>query len=140
MDESVNPPSPNSSKKILVVEDDPDLLEIASLKLSDAGYSVLKAKDGEEGLKVALSERPALILLDHNMPKMTGLEMLKELRTDEWGKKAQVFMLTSVNRSEEMSQGMHYNVAKYIIKSDINYDELIADIDQYLNNSIPTTG
>jgi DNA-binding response OmpR family regulator len=122
----------NPPKKILVVEDDPDLMAIASDKLVQGGFAVLKAKDGKEGLSLALSAHPDLILLDYMMPQMTGMEMLKELRKDEWGKGAQVFMFTSMSGSKEMSEGMHYNVAKYLIKSNINYDELLADIKTYL--------
>ena len=122
----------NSAKKILVVEDDSDLQVIAYEKLKQAGFTVLKASNGREGLEVALSEHPRLILLDVMMPEMTGLEMLKLLRDDEWGKHVHVFMLTSMNRSKEMSEGMHYNVAKYIIKSDVNYDNLVSDIKLYL--------
>lgn len=122
----------NPVKKILIVDDDPDLLEITGERVVQGGYAVLKAKNGKEGLEVALAQHPDLILLDVMMPEMTGLEMLKVLRQDEWGKNAHVFMLTSMNRSQEMSEGMHYNVAKYIIKSDMKYDELLADIKQYL--------
>lgn len=122
----------NPVKKILIVDDDPDLLEITSERITQGGYAVLKAKNGKEGLDVALSQHPDLIILDVMMPEMTGLEMLKILRQDEWGKNAHVFMLTSMNRSQEMSEGMHYNVAKYIIKTDMKYEELLADIKQYL--------
>jgi two-component system alkaline phosphatase synthesis response regulator PhoP len=122
----------NPAKKILVVDDDPDLLEIASYKLTGAGYIVLKAKNGKEGLEAALSQHPDLILLDVMMPQVTGLEMLKSLREDPWGKQAQVFMLTSMDRSKEMSEGMHYNVAKYIIKANMKYEDLLADIKTFL--------
>jgi two-component system alkaline phosphatase synthesis response regulator PhoP len=123
----------NPPKKILVVEDDPDLMAIACDKLVQGGFAVTKAKDGKEGLAAALAQHPELILLDYTMPQMNGMEMLKALRQDEWGKDAQVFMFTSMEGSKEMSEGMHYNVAKYLIKSNINYDELLAEIKQYLH-------
>jgi DNA-binding response OmpR family regulator len=119
-------------KTILVVEDDPDLMIITSTKLSEAGFNVLKAHNGEEGLKVAIEKHPDLILLDYMMPEMTGIEMLKLLRTNDWGKDAHVFMLTSMNRSQDMSEGLKYNVAKYIIKSDMKYEDLISDINSYI--------
>jgi CheY-like chemotaxis protein len=120
------------AKKILVVEDDPDLMVITSQKLAQGGFIILKAKNGKEGLEVAISQHPDLILLDVMMPEMTGLEMLKVLRDDPWGKQAQVFMLTSMDGSQEMSEGIHYNVAKYFIKAEINYDKLLSDIKLYL--------
>jgi CheY-like chemotaxis protein len=125
--------NPNlNTKTVLVVEDDPDLQTIAVEKLKQGGLNVMRANNGVEGLDAALKNHPDLILLDVMMPQMNGLEMLAELRKDEWGKKVHVFMLTSMNRSKEMSEGMRYNVAKYIIKSDVKYDNLVADINQYL--------
>lgn len=120
------------TKKVLIVEDDPDLLEIASLKITDGGFTVLTAKNGKEGLETALSQHPDLIVLDIMMPEMNGLEMLKVLREDEWGKQVHVFMLTSMNRSKEMSEGMRYNVAKYIVKADMKYEDLLSSIKVYL--------
>lgn len=120
------------AKKILVVEDDPDLLEIMSFRIKQAGYQVVQATDGKQGYEVALREHPDLILLDIMMPEVTGLQMLKALRQDEWGAKVHVFLLTSVNRSKEMSEGMNYNVDKYIVKADLKYDQLLASIKQYL--------
>jgi DNA-binding response OmpR family regulator len=122
----------NPPKKILVVDDDSDLLQITSTKVAQGGYAVSKAKDGKEGLAAALSQHPDLILLDYMMPQMTGMEMLKVLREDAWGRDVHVFMLTSMDRSENMSEGMHYNVAKYIIKADLDYEKLLEDIKQYL--------
>lgn len=120
------------AKKILVVEDEPDLLQILHLRLANEGYEVMDAKDGQEGLEVAFAKHPDLTLLDIMMPKVTGLDMLKSLRQDEWGKNAHVFILTSVNRSKEMSEALNYNVAKYINKADIKYEDLLWSIKSYL--------
>jgi len=122
----------NPVKTVLVVDDDPDLTEIMCNRVAQAGYSILKAKNGKEGLEVALAKHPDLILLDVMMPEVSGLDMLKSLRNDPWGKQAHIFMLTSVNRSKEMTESMNYNVDKYIIKADIDYQKLVADIKQYL--------
>lgn len=119
-------------KKILIVEDDSDLMEIMSFRIKQAGYQIVQASDGRQGYQTALREHPDLILLDIMMPEVTGLEMLKALRQDGWGSKVHVFMLTSINRSKEMTESMNYNVDKYIIKADIKYDELLASIKQYL--------
>ena len=82
---------PQLGKKILIVEDE----VVVALPLLDTlkkeGFDVIKAKDGEEGLAVALRDRPDLILLDILMPKMDGLTMMKKLRAEnEWGKKAPI--------------------------------------------------
>jgi DNA-binding response OmpR family regulator len=65
---------------VLVVEDDPDLLEIESAILRDAGYRVVEASDGFEALEAAERERPALVLLDMRMPRMNGWEFAREFR------------------------------------------------------------
>jgi DNA-binding response OmpR family regulator len=65
---------------VLVVEDDPDLLEIESAILRDAGYRVVEASDGLEALAAADLERPALVLLDMRMPRMNGWEFAREFR------------------------------------------------------------
>jgi DNA-binding response OmpR family regulator len=121
----------NNAKKILVV-DDADLRTILQTRLSKEGYTVTVAKDGKEGLAAALSQHPDLILLDVMMPEVTGLQMLKQLRADEWGKQVHVFMLTMLTGSEEKSAGMHGNVSKYINKTDMNLDSLVWDVKSYL--------
>ena len=80
-------------KKILmveVVEDDEPLLSVLSERFREEGYNVINAITGEEGLKLALKNKPDLILLDIVMPKMDGIAMLKKLRKDPWGKNANV--------------------------------------------------
>jgi DNA-binding response OmpR family regulator len=122
------------AKKILIVDDDIDLRTILHDSLTHEGFTVLTAKDGREGLEVALSQRPDLILLDIMMPEVSGLEMLKALRADEWGKQVHVFMLTTMTGSKEKSQSMQDNVSKYINKSDMKLDSLLWDIKSYLRS------
>ena len=124
----------NQNKKILVVDDDVDLRTILQTRLTREGFAVTTAKNGKEGLDAALSQHPDLILLDVMMPEVTGLEMLKQLRADEWGKQVHVFMLTMLTGSEEKSQGMRENVSKYINKTDMNLDSLIWGIKSYLKS------
>lgn len=89
----------SANKKILVieaVEDNAPLRKALHDKFSLEGFSVIDAKDGEEGLTVAMSEHPDLILLDILMPKMDGLTMMKKLRQgDEWGKHVPIIVLTN---------------------------------------------
>ncbi len=67
-------------KKILVVDDEPCILHILALKLRNAGYTVITAADGEEGLELSLSEGPDLIIADYQMPYMDGLQLCSEHR------------------------------------------------------------
>src|SRR5688572_9588884 len=68
------------AKKILVVDDEPDLLQSMAMHLVNAGYQVVTALDGREALQKAEAERPDLIVLDHVMPSMDGLDVLRSLR------------------------------------------------------------
>jgi two-component system cell cycle response regulator DivK len=68
------------SKKILIVEDDPRSLKMIRMTLRPYGYSLLEATDGEEALKVACSDKPDLIIMDLRLPKVSGLEVTRQLR------------------------------------------------------------
>ncbi|HTE48780.1 MAG TPA: response regulator [Candidatus Paceibacterota bacterium] len=127
------------SKKILVieaVEDDTALLDVLHDKFSLEGFSVLKASDGEQGLAIALSERPDLILLDLMMPKMDGLTMMKKLRqSNEWGKKVPVIILTNLSADDEkINQSIAIDApAYYIVKSNLTINDLVEKIRERIN-------
>lgn len=119
------------NKKILVieeVEDEASLRRALHEKLSFEGFGVLEAKDGEEGLKIALRDHPDLILLDIVMSKMSDLNMLKKLREDEWGKTAKVIVLTNLSGSASMASIMEHETFDYIIKADTSLDDITQKI------------
>lgn len=68
--------------RILVVDDDPDILALVRIKLESSGHEVLTAADGEAGLAAAVEHRPDLVVADWTMPRLTGIEMLAALRAD----------------------------------------------------------
>lgn len=115
-------------KKILIVEDDPPLRNALREKLSDAGFTILEAKNGEEGLSLAFSEHPALILLDILMPKVDGIEMLKKVRNDERGKNVPIIILTNLSDNGEIAQAIDNEVFDYFIKSDIKIEEVVEKV------------
>lgn len=80
---------------ILVVDDESHILHVVSLKLKNAGYRVVTAVDGEEGLETALRESPDLVITDYQMPVMTGLELCEQLRRHEATAKTPALMLTA---------------------------------------------
>ena len=112
-------------KKILVVEDDLPLRKILVEKLNNEDFSTLVASNGIEGLKVALKNKPDLILLDIIMPKMNGVEMLKKLREDRWGKTVSVLLLTNDDDPEHMRETLKDNAIDYLIKADWDLDTVI---------------
>ena len=118
----------DSKKTILVVEDEEPMQLVLRDVLKVEGYAVLEAKNGIEGLGLALKERPDLILLDILMPKMDGLEVLKKLREDEWGEKVPVIVLTNLSDNEDILKAVEEDVFGYFVKSDIKINEVIARI------------
>jgi two-component system phosphate regulon response regulator PhoB len=102
--------------KILVVDDEPDALEILGFKLKEAGYAPLFAKDGTRALAAARDERPALIVLDLMLPEVDGLEVCKILRRDPATAMIPIVMLTA--RAAEMDRvlGLELGADDYVTK------------------------
>lgn len=100
--------------RVLVVDDEPDAVELLQEFLSAKGYEVITASDGEEALRKVKEERPHLVLLDIHMEKMGGLEVLRQLR--EIDKEVGVIMVTAVNEEEIGRQAMALGAFDYIIK------------------------
>lgn len=120
------------NKVILIVEDEAPILTALADNLSFEGFSVLRATNGVEGLSLALAEHPDLILLDILMPQMDGFTMLEKMRTDEWGKKVPVIILTNVSENEKIAEALVDDVFEYFIKSDIKMEEVIARVKEKL--------
>ena len=87
----------NLSKKILIVDDDIDVITFLSTVLHDNGYETVHALNGSTGLEIAKSESPILILLDLMMPRKSGISLLADLKKDEDLKKIPVIMITGVS-------------------------------------------
>jgi two-component system alkaline phosphatase synthesis response regulator PhoP len=113
------------TKKILIIDDEAVLLNLLSSKIRQAGFSVIEAHDGDEGLQKALEEHPDLILLDILMPKMDGVTVLKKLRHDPWGEKALVIILSNLNTAEAVEKSLANGAYDYLIKIDYTLDDLV---------------
>jgi DNA-binding response OmpR family regulator len=102
--------------KVLVVDDEPDALEVLGFKLKEAGYVPLFAKDGTRALAMARDERPALIVLDLMLPEVDGLEVCKILRRDATTAAIPILMLTA--RAAEMDRvlGLELGADDYVTK------------------------
>ena len=118
----------NQKKTVLIVEDEVVLSNILKDKLEGENFLVSTAKNGEEGLSTALNTKPDLILLDIIMPKMDGIEMLKKMREDAWGKNVRVLLLTNDSNPDHMRESLKDNAVDYLIKSDWNLDEVVKKI------------
>lgn len=110
---------------ILLVEDDPSIVKGLNLNLRIEGYKVLVAEDGERGLELALSEAPALILLDIMLPKVNGYEVLKRLRSQE--RHTPVIVLTARGTEVDKILGLELGADDYVTKP-FGLKELLARI------------
>lgn len=119
-------------KKILIVEDEPGLLNALVDKFTHEGFVVLSAKDGQEGLEVALPEHPDLILLDIIMPVMDGMTMLRDLRKDPWGKNVPVILLTNLSEAEKVAESLSQGVYYYLVKSDWKLEDIVKKVKEKL--------
>ncbi len=122
-------------KKVLIVEiveDEISLLNVLSEKFKNEGFGVLEAKNGQEGLKIALAEHPDMILLDIIMPVMDGMTMLKKLREDAWGKDAKVIILTNLSDNATVAEAGSFESHEYLVKSDWKIDDVVAKVKEKL--------
>ena len=108
---------PNGSgPAVLIADDDEDVLELVSLSLSGAGYRPITAGDGEEALRKARENNPALAVLDVTMPKLTGYEVTEALRRDPDLKDIPIFLLTARAQGVDADRGLDAGADRYIRK------------------------
>lgn len=117
---------------ILVVDDEKDLLSIIRTRLKWNKFNVLTALNGHEGLEIAASEKPDLILLDNNMPIMNGLEMLTQLRENPELKNIPVIMVTAVCEPRNIAAASSFGIVDYITKP-FDFANLIEKISEILD-------
>lgn len=119
-------------RKILIVDDEKNIVDIIAFNLKKDGYQVIKAADGEEGVKMALEENPDLILLDIMMPKMDGYEACKKIREK---KNTPIIMLTA--RAEELDKvlGLELGADDYVTKP-FGVRELMARVKANLRKTV----
>jgi two-component system alkaline phosphatase synthesis response regulator PhoP len=120
-----------SQAKILVVDDEADLVETIRFSLELEGYNVLVASNGEEGLNLARQEKPDLILLDLMLPKLDGYKVCRLLKFDERYKHIPILMLTAKTQEKDKILGKETGANEYITKP-FDMDELMAKIKSYL--------
>ncbi len=105
-----------NSKKVLIVDDEPDILEILKYNLMVEGYEVVTAKDGDEALEKANKENPALIVLDIMMPKKNGIEVCKILRSLPSFNDTLIMMLTALSDEETQIKGLESGADDFVNK------------------------
>lgn len=134
MDNNKTPIQPARDKKLILVLDDEEVItEALSRKLQVGGYNVLVQKNGEDGLKTALSEQPDLILLDMVMPKMDGITFLDHLRASgDWGKNVPVIVLTNLESGDQVQKSKDRGVFDYLVKTNWTLSDVLSIVNHAL--------
>src|SRR5579862_3327255 len=123
--------------KVLLVEDDNNLREIFQMRLQAEGYTTSLAADGEEGLVVAMKEKPDLIIADVMMPKLSGFEMIENLRSSPDMKDTKVIMMTALGQAEDQARGEKLGVVKYLVKSQVTLEDFARVVKEVLGPGDP---
>ncbi|HBD24953.1 MAG: hypothetical protein A2566_00675 [Candidatus Zambryskibacteria bacterium RIFOXYD1_FULL_40_13] len=120
-------------KRILIIDDDTTFQKTMTTKLQSFSYDVVSATNGEDGLRMALSEKPDLILLDVVMPKLDGLGFLRRLNQNRNAPKVPILITSNISATDKIGEGVALGVRGYIIKSDETLDTIIKEVEAVLN-------
>jgi CheY-like chemotaxis protein len=123
-----------NGKRLLLVEDDRFLRRACEKSLRRQGFTVTLAVDGEEALRAVQTDQPDLILLDILMPKLSGIEVLRTLRSDEKTRAIPVIILTNSSKETDVHEIETLGVAGYLVKADLSLGELGHQVEQLLED------
>lgn len=123
--------------KILVVDDEPDLVDLLRLRLEQKGFEVQSAHDGLQVFTRLEEQKPDLIILDVMMPKMDGFEVLKRLKASEETSRIPVIMLTAKVRSQDILHGYELGADYYLTKP-FTTSQLLLAVNVFLNGKNPS--
>ncbi len=119
-------------KQILLIEDDPFLIDIYTTKLKESGFRVEVATGGGEGVSKIKEKKPDLLLLDIVLPQIDGWEILKEIKSDEELKDLKVIILSNLGQKEEVEKGLAMGAIKYLIKAHYTPTQIVEEIKKVL--------
>ncbi|HBV58338.1 MAG TPA: response regulator [Candidatus Magasanikbacteria bacterium] len=119
--------------KILIVEDDEFLANIYQTKFEIEGFKVFVAGDGEQGLKMAGTKEPEIILLDVLLPKLDGFAVLEQLKKDSATKDIPVILLTNLGQKEDVQKGLKMGAVDYLIKAHFKPSETVDKVKKVLS-------
>ena len=119
-------------KRILLVEDDPLIVEIYTTQLEKAGFQVDSAIDGEIAFEKAKNERFDLLVLDIVLPFVTGFEVLRKIRNQEELKNLKVLILSNLSQKSDMEMAKNLGAIKYLVKAHYTPSEVVEEIKKAL--------
>jgi len=119
-------------KKILLVEDDPFLIDIYTTKLKEAGFTVKVAEEGEAVLPALKENTPDLMILDIVLPQVDGWEVLRRIQKEKAFKKLKIVVLSNLGQKSEIAKGLKLGAMKYLIKAHHTPSEVVEEIKNIL--------
>lgn len=121
-------------KKILFIEDESALQKTFGEILTQEGYEIIAALDGEIGLRLAKTEKPDLILLDLILPKIHGFDVLKQLKENAKTKEIPIIVLTNLEGIGDVEKALEMGATTYLIKTDYSIEEVVTKIRKVLGD------
>jgi DNA-binding response OmpR family regulator len=118
---------------ILIVEDDVFLADLYKTKFTLEGFKVAVAYDGEKGLEMVKKNQPDIVLLDLVLPKLSGFEILKEMKQDNKTKDLPVMLLTNLSQKADVEKGLKLGANDYLIKAHFMPSEVVDKIKKLVN-------
>jgi len=118
--------------KILLIEDDSFISHAYTDGLGRAGFEMIAASNGEEGIEKIKSENPNLILLDLIMPIKNGFEVLEEIKKDDNLKNIPVIILSNLGQKSDIEKGKTLGAVDYMVKANFSMEEVVKKIKKYL--------
>lgn len=115
-------------KKVLIIEDEEIILDLLQKKLSQEGYEVSVAKDGEQGLKTMREVKPDIVLLDIVMPKIGGFEVMEEMQKDDTLKNIPVIVVSNSGQPVEIDKAQALGAKDWLIKTEFDPMEVIEKV------------
>lgn len=121
-----------NQKKILIADDESHILHVVSLKLRNAGFNVVTARDGQEALEMALSEKPDLLITDYHMPLLSGLELCQKMKQDPVTAGIPAIMLTARGYHLEPQDTERSGILRMLSKP-FSPRQLLSTVNEVLN-------
>jgi len=113
-----------SDVQVVIVEDQPDLAEIYKTRLELLGFTCVVAHDGIEAIVEIEKNRPRLVMLDLMIPKLSGEQVLKTMRSTDWGEDIKVLIISNLNESDAPAGLRDLGIEEYLVKANLSDDQV----------------
>jgi len=119
-------------KKVVLVEDNPFLIDIYTTKFKEVGFDVKVANDGEIVLDLLNKEKPDILILDIVLPNISGWELLKEIRKNEQFKDLPIIIFSNLGEKQQVEKGINLGAVRYLIKAQYTPSEIVEEVKKIL--------